>query len=60
MKLYVGYLPRSAVIARDQNHAIILLRERYQERGVKMRRVNLAEVRTDVPRVLLPPPAETG
>lgn len=59
MKLYVSYNPRAVVLARDENHARVLLRARLHERNVHTRRrLDLTEVSTSVPRVVLPPPAE--
>jgi hypothetical protein len=59
MKLYVCYNPRAVALARDENHARVMIRGRMRERGVNSkRRLQLEEVSTSVPRVVLPPSPE--
>lgn len=58
MKLYVCYHPRAVVLARDMNHARVLLRQRLLERGIRCKRPQLEEVSKDAARVLLPPPRD--
>lgn len=61
MKLYVCYNPRAVVLARDENHARVMIRGRMHERGVHTkRRLQLEEVSTSTQRVVLPPPKEAN
>lgn len=58
MKLYVSYHPRAVVLARDENHARVLLAVRFSERGIRARKPELKEISLSCPRVIMPPPGE--
>lgn len=60
MKLYVCHRPRAVVLARDENHARLLLAARLSERGVHTRPLKpvLVPVDQSHARVIMPPPGE--
>lgn len=55
MKLYICENPYAVVLARDESHARVLLKQRFRERGIRASTDCLTEVSRTRARVLIPP-----